>query len=64
MSDDLSSIDAPVPVFCSILIKGALWYCWPAAPTLITDTPSFIIKASNCALIPLPPWAVIVGADR
>ena len=63
-SDDLSSIDAPVPVFCSILIIGALWNCSPAASIVIFDTPSFKIVPFSAALIPLPPCAVIVGADR
>ena len=63
-SDDLSNTDAPDPDFCSMLIIGALWNCCPAAPTCILSTPWFIIIAFNSALIPLPPCAVIVGADR
>ena len=47
-----------------MLIIGALWNCCPAASILIDATPSFIIIEFNAALIPLPPCAVMVGADR
>ena len=47
-----------------MLIIGALWNCSPAASICIFDTPWLTINAFNDAFIPLPPCAVIVGADR
>ena len=52
---DLSSIEAPLPVPCLIVIIGGFWNLVPAFSITTELTVSSIISARNTASIPVPP---------
>ena len=54
-SEDLSNMEAPVPVPCLILIIGGFWNLVPADSMITELTVSSMISARSTAPIPVPP---------
>ena len=63
-SEDLSNMEAPVPVPCLTVMIGGFWNLVPAFSITIELTVSSIISALSTAPIPVPPDICTSGADK